>query len=191
MPPEQRRAAIVEATIPLLEEHGQALTTRMVAEAAGVAEGTIFRVFDSLDDLIAATILEALSSERLSRRLAATDTGDTVESRTRAALHAIEDYLRSVRVLFLAAHGATAGAAHNAAHCARNELEARTAELDQWVVDLLEPHRDRFTLSLDAYASLLRTLAFGHSSHFVSPSLSHDDIVQVALHGALRKDTQC
>mgnify|MGYP002138799000 CR=1 FL=1 len=56
MPPEQRRAAIIEATIPLLQEQGTGLTTKQVAEAAGVAEGTIFRVFDSLQDLIEAML---------------------------------------------------------------------------------------------------------------------------------------
>lgn len=45
MSPEERRAAIVEATAPLVIEHGATVTTRLIAEAAGVAEGTIFRVF--------------------------------------------------------------------------------------------------------------------------------------------------
>ncbi|HUO45747.1 MAG TPA: helix-turn-helix domain-containing protein, partial [Acidimicrobiia bacterium] len=43
--PEDRRQAIVEAVIPLLVERGASVTTREMAEAAGIAEGTIFRVF--------------------------------------------------------------------------------------------------------------------------------------------------
>jgi len=43
--PDDRRAALIEATIPLLIEHGTAVSTRQIAQAAGVAEGTIFRVF--------------------------------------------------------------------------------------------------------------------------------------------------
>ncbi|MBB1517564.1 TetR/AcrR family transcriptional regulator [Tessaracoccus sp. MC1679] len=188
MPPEQRRAAIIEASIPLLGEHGQALTTRMVAEAAGVAEGTIFRVFDSLDDLVAATISEALSAERLADRLAASDLDGDIETQTRTAIELIEQYLHSVHTMFVAAHGATKHSAPHAAQCARTELEARTTELDAWMTDHFEPYRSQITIPLDAFATLLRTFAVGHASRFVSSSLSLDDLARLALHGALRKD---
>ena len=39
--PEDRRAALVEVTLPLVLEHGRAVTTAQIAEAAGVAQGTI------------------------------------------------------------------------------------------------------------------------------------------------------
>ena len=45
LPPDDRRRAIVEAVIPLLLEKGPTVTTREMAEAAGIAEGTIFGVF--------------------------------------------------------------------------------------------------------------------------------------------------
>src|SRR6266540_3926294 len=58
LPPDERRSMIVAATLPLLLEHGEMVTTRQIADAAGIAEGTIFRVFSDKDAVISA-VLEA------------------------------------------------------------------------------------------------------------------------------------
>lgn len=52
LPPDERRAAILRAVRPVLLARGVAATTRELAEAAGVAEGTLFRVFDDKLSLI-------------------------------------------------------------------------------------------------------------------------------------------
>jgi AcrR family transcriptional regulator len=61
--PDDRRAALIQATIPLLVEHGPSVTTRQIADAAGVAEGTIFGVFPDKASLIRAAILEVFRPE--------------------------------------------------------------------------------------------------------------------------------
>lgn len=73
MPPEERRAAIVAATLPLLLERGLPLTTREIAEAAGIAEGTIFRVFPDKDAVVDATVEAAFDQQPTERALAALD----------------------------------------------------------------------------------------------------------------------
>lgn len=63
MAPEDRRAALIDATIPLLREHGLDVSTRQIAQAAGVAEGTIFGVFQDKNTLVAAALLHALDPQ--------------------------------------------------------------------------------------------------------------------------------
>ncbi|MBS4100069.1 TetR/AcrR family transcriptional regulator [Tsukamurella paurometabola] len=48
---------MIAATRDALLEHGAVPTTKQIAAAAGVAEGTIFRVFDSKEDLLDAVML--------------------------------------------------------------------------------------------------------------------------------------
>ena len=45
MAPDDRRKAILAVLVPLIVEKGGDVSTREIARAAGIAEGTIFRVF--------------------------------------------------------------------------------------------------------------------------------------------------
>src|SRR4029078_4517254 len=71
LPPDERRSMIVAATLPLLLEHGDRVTTKQIAEAAGIAEGTIFRAFGDKDEGISAAIESALDPAPLEAALSA------------------------------------------------------------------------------------------------------------------------
>lgn len=185
LPPEARRAAIIEAALPLLEQHGPDLTTRMVAKAAGVAEGTLFRVFPTLDDLLDATFSEYLSQERLAARLAAVDLGDTLESRTRGALTGLVNWFSSVHY---ALHSPKAEAKHGSASAAGMQCyKDRFVDLRDWLVDVFTPHAAELSVPVASFAHFLKTLAIGHVMGR-REDISLDDTTRFALTGAQRKE---
>jgi AcrR family transcriptional regulator len=52
MDADDRRDMIVEAAMPLLVEHGAKVTSKQIADAAGVAEGTMFKAFGDKESLL-------------------------------------------------------------------------------------------------------------------------------------------
>jgi AcrR family transcriptional regulator len=86
LPLDERRSMIVAATLPLLLEHGDRVTSRQIAEAAGIAEGTIFRAFGDKDEVIVAVIEAALDPAPLEAALAAIATDVEFEAALAAAI---------------------------------------------------------------------------------------------------------
>ncbi len=74
---------IIDAVIPLLVENGRAVTTRQIAEAAGVAEGTIFRAFGDKESLLQAAIDHYFDPEPLRASLRALPRDITLETKVR------------------------------------------------------------------------------------------------------------
>jgi AcrR family transcriptional regulator len=100
MAPEDRRAALIAATIPLLHEHGLDVSTRQIAAAAGVAEGTIFGVFKDKNSLLVAAVTEALDPQPTIDAMAAIDPGLSLHERlSRAAELVIERFAGNAQLI--------------------------------------------------------------------------------------------
>jgi AcrR family transcriptional regulator len=86
MPAEERRSAIIAAALPLLLERGANVTSKQIAEAAGVAEGTIFGVFRDKDAVVHAAVEAAFDPAPTERALAAIDPNLPFEQQLESAV---------------------------------------------------------------------------------------------------------
>jgi AcrR family transcriptional regulator len=93
MSPEDRREAIVQATLPLVVKDGANVTTSQIAAAAGIAEGTVFRVFKDKAELLGAVIQRALLSDEEEARIKAIPAELPIEARLVEAAETVTGYL--------------------------------------------------------------------------------------------------
>jgi AcrR family transcriptional regulator len=90
MSPDERRAHILDAVIPLLQANGRDVSTRDIAEAAGVAEGTLFRAFGDKDSIISAAIEKFFDPEPFRNALRGIDPDDATDDK----IHQVVEILR-------------------------------------------------------------------------------------------------
>ncbi|MDT4994407.1 MAG: hypothetical protein QOH97_4299 [Actinoplanes sp.] len=189
MAPEDRRAALIAATIPLLHEHGLDVSTRRIAEAAGVAEGTIFGVFPDKHSLVVAAAVQALDPQPTVDALARIDPGLELRARLIKAADLINERFTGNAELMTAARslahvsGATSTATLHMADTRHRLLAALTA--------LVESDEARLRRSPATVARLL-LLFCGATTYgpFGDPDrFNGAELVSLLLDGLLVRDT--
>lgn len=163
---------IVAAALPLLLEHGDRVTSRQLAQAAGIAEGTIFRAFGDKDEVIAAVIEAALDQGPLENALGRIDRSLPFEEAVSAAIVVLQQRLIDIWRLL-----ASVGTRFH-------ERARRPMSDSHALVRLLEAHRDRLSVDPIVAARLLRalTLSTTHPMIAIEP-MSPDEIRQLFLRG--------
>lgn len=181
---EDRRAALLQAALPLVVERGLDVTTREIAAAAGVAEGTIFRVFDSKDDLLVAAAQRVFDTTVLEQELA--QIRPELDLATRLTQLVEVNQVAGRRIMaVLTAFGRPSD---------RDRLgdvralvdEAGQTRARQRAAELLAPDAGRLRRSVDEVVALIGALSW-MSVHPMSPwpRSSPSEIVDLLLHGVL------
>jgi AcrR family transcriptional regulator len=175
---DDRRSTIIEATLPLLLANAEMVTTRQIAEAAGIAEGTIFRVFADKDEMIAAVIDFAMDPAPIEEALRAIDPSAPLEVVLTEAIELLQR--RTIEVWRLM----SSVGPHFHAHV-RRPMTASPAS-----IALLKAHRAELSMKPEAAARLLRALVLS-TSHpmLVEEPMPPAAIASLFLHGVGRRSS--
>jgi AcrR family transcriptional regulator len=172
LPPDERRAAIIEAVRPLLIEHGESVTTRQIASAAGVAEGTIFTVFADKGELLDAAIDAALDPDPLDQLLREIDPALPYEQRLIEATELMQQRIVEVWRLISSVGGR------------RKDKAGRSMTDSVGLAEIFASEPDRFRLEPAVAARTLRALTMALTHPMLSnEQVSAEEIVATVLHG--------
>ncbi|MFF8870600.1 TetR/AcrR family transcriptional regulator [Streptomyces massasporeus] len=186
MSPEQRREMIIQTAIPLIAEYGATVTTAKIARAAGIGEGTIFRVFADKDELLQACVAKALSPEHAVRGLDSIDVSQPLPDRLAEAAEALQAHLsRMGAILGSLGHG---GGKHPGTVRGAGRAES-TSRIRAALAELLEPDRAALRRPPEQIAALFFGLLFTQPRTEDEPDLSPRELVEIFLHGALSGST--
>jgi AcrR family transcriptional regulator len=175
LPPDERRAAIVAAALPLLLDRGVNVTTKQIADAAGIAEGTIFRVFPDKDALLRAVIDTALDPSATDTAIRAIDRSLPFERQLEMAVEILQRrYAETWRLV-------SAVADSTALKSTPPRLPADPTAL----AELFVPEQRRLRQDPIRCARALRavTMASSHPSLYPDEPLSSAEIVSLVLDG--------
>jgi AcrR family transcriptional regulator len=198
MAPDERRRAIVDVVVPLLLEHGSGVTTKQIAEAAGIAEGTIFRVFPDKAALLTAAAQDTMNPpEGRSEFLAALDGVTDLRQRVLVATQVLQARSERVMAVMMALRSLWMSPDARDEHARLHErpgpppyvLDAQRVLLDR-LTEVFGPHAAELSVPPRTAALLLRTLVLGARHPGADQEqLTADEIADALLDGIRSKET--
>ncbi len=161
-------------------EHGAALTSRQIAEAAGVAEGTVFRVFGDKETLLREAAETYLDPGPVRERLRAIDASLPLEDKVLRVLTILQERFRGViSIMSAIGHRGT-----EAPHLRHPEPHRRW-EYASIVAKAVEPELGRLNLPPEDVAPYIRLIAFATSIPQFAAEKGFDarELARLIVHG--------
>lgn len=180
LPLEDRQAMIIGAVIPLLLEHGKDVTSKQIAEAAGIAEGTVFRAFGDKESLIAAAVASYLDPLPLRTALRSIDQDLSLDDKLQAIFGLLKDRFEGVIKM-------TSAIGTHGPPVKRDERQ----DFVGIIGELLIPHRAQLRVEPEQIAQYARMLAFAAAIPVFKDTLpfTADELVDLFKYGVARPAT--
>lgn len=186
---EDRRRAILDAVVPLLLENGAAVTTAEMAEAAGIAEGTIFRAFPDKATLLHEAVKATMDPLPLREILWGIPADDPFEDQILAATTALMRYFERGAAMMGILRGMPLPESRSAESPRRHAHDSQALITDD-LTAIMGRQRDRLGVTASQAAVVLRGLVFANVHPWLAPDprLTAEQIVTVLLSGVLTQE---
>lgn len=186
MPLASRREALLDATIRIIRERHELPTTRQIARAAGVAEGTIFRAFATKDELFDTVLERTFEARSMIDAMAEIDGTAGLEAVMIEIVRVVQ--ARFVEIFDVMGAFSLMGPPERFRDPAVQRR--REAETGRAILDLLQPYADELRLPVDRVARMMRLVTFSGSHRHVNDGevLDPEEIVQLVLHGVMKRE---
>jgi AcrR family transcriptional regulator len=187
--PEARRQSIIDAVIPLLLETGGNVTTAQIAEAAGIAEGTIFRVFPDKSSLMFEALKSSFDPAPELDQLARIERDLPFEVKLRKAAAIILNRSERVHAL-LSVLRSMPPPEHERLHEAHKNAIGANSLLFWAITRVFEDHADRLAVDPARAAAAFRGLMFAVGFPLSDPDelITADEAIEVLLGGVLKEN---
>lgn len=197
MPSERRREAILDAVGAEVVEREMDLTTKELAQLAGVAEGTLFRVFGSKEELLVAAFAHRLEQvardDSWKRDLVRVDGKDLeaqLERYIEVVTERIVDWTRLMSILHRFLRGAEASKAHSLREASHGEVRrikdlyiGTLKDFADSCAAILAPHAGQLRVGVDQAVAFIQStatsLAMARQFHDfgITPAMAADLVV--------------
>lgn len=183
--PEERRSSIVDAVTRLILENSSIPTTSEIAEAAGVAEGTIYSVFPDKHSIFHSVIERSVDPTPTIAALADIHERAPLRSQLVEAVRIMQERLDRTISLLMVIRAAFPHPDESPAQRQR-AFAAADASITAAIIEIFDRSGQILSMPSERLAMTLRSLVFASAHPLFGPEerLSVDEIVAIVLAAA-------